>query len=315
LVWFFICATWFVVATIVSGCVSKNSAKSDAPNMIYVLLPVHNRRPISEAFAKALTRQNTDFRLLLIDDGSTDGTADAVGTILPDRTVIIRGTGDWWWGGSLHQGWLWLNRHGLNDDDVIFVCNDDVEISDNFVAQGVALLAANLRAIVVAKSRDLRSGALEETCFSIDYLKCRVLLATPGEAVMCAPTRGLFIRWCDMRSLGGFRPHLIPHYLSDLEWTLRAYRRGLTLLRDDSLWLTQHPESSGLQDMSELSLGERLKRMFSMKYSTNPLHWTAFILVGFPMRYWLPALMRVVLWTLGGLFHPYPRSFKRDLPA
>jgi glycosyltransferase involved in cell wall biosynthesis len=293
------------VTTIICDSTDAHSSSVNAQNMIYILLPVHNRRPISEAFAKALSRQGVDFRLLLIDDGSTDGTADAVRAILPDRTVVLRGTGNWWWGGSLHRGWLWLGRNGLNDDDVIFICNDDIEIADDFVANGVALLSANFGSIVVAKSRNPDSGVVEETCFSMDYSRCQVVLASPGEAVACAPTRGLFTRWGDMRRIGGFHPHLIPHYLSDLEWTLRGRRRGLKILRDDKLWFTPLPDKRGTVDISALGLKDRLKNVFSVRYASNPLHWSAFILVGFPMRYWPAALMRVGLWTLGAIFRPH----------
>jgi GT2 family glycosyltransferase len=269
--------------------------------MIYILLPVHNRRTTSEAFARALARQAVEFRLLLIDDGSTDGTAEAVTAILPERTTVLRGTGQWWWGGGLHQGWLWLGAHDLRDDDVIFICNDDVDISDDFVVRGIELLAAHPRSMVVAKVRDPDASGPEETCFSIDYLRCRVSLAKPGEDAVCAPTRGLFVRWSDMRRIGGFHPHLIPHYLSDLEWTLRGHRRGLTIVRDDRLWLTPHAEKTGFHGLGGLRLGERLKRMFSTKYAVNPIHWSAFVLLGFPPRYWLPALARIGLWTAGGL--------------
>jgi GT2 family glycosyltransferase len=269
--------------------------------MIYVLLPVHNRRPTTEAFAKALARQNVEFHLLLIDDGSTDGTGDAVAAALPGRVTVVRGNGNWWWGGSLHQGWLWLKARGLDERDVVFICNDDVDIPDDFIASGTALLAARPRAIVVAKARNAATGASEETCYAIDYRRCQVALAQAGTPALCAPTRGLFIRWSDMRAIGGFHPHLLPHYLSDLEWTLRAHRHGLPIIQDDRLWLTPHPEKTGFHGLGGLGFGARLRRMFSIKYAVNPLHWCAFVLLGFPARYWLPALARVGLWTMGGM--------------
>jgi GT2 family glycosyltransferase len=269
--------------------------------MIHILLPVHNRRTTSEAFARALARQSVAFRLLLIDDGSTDGTAEAVCAVLPTCTTVLRGTGKWWWGGSLHQGYLWLAKQRLGDDEVVLICNDDVDIPDDFLARGAELLSANPRAMVVAKSRNPENGALEETCFSIDYARCRVALAQPGEAAVCAPTRGLFLRWGDMHAVGGFHPRLIPHYLSDLEWTLRGHRRGLTIIRDDRLWVTQHAEKTGFHGIAGLGFMARVQRLFSTKYAVNPLHWTAFVILGFPPRYWPVALGRVGLWTLGGL--------------
>jgi GT2 family glycosyltransferase len=284
--------------------------------MIYVLLPVHNRRPITEAFAQGLARQTvTDFHLILLDDGSTDGTSDAVRNVLAERVTVLRGTGKWWWGGALHHGWLWLaarsKTEGLRDSDVILTCNDDVELPDDFLAQGLALLAEHPRSLAVAKTRNAATGQLEETCYTIDYLRNKVALAKPGETPVCAPTRGLFVRWSDMRSIGGFHPRLIPHYLSDLDWTLRAHRRGLAICRDDRLWLHSHADMTGLHSIGGLPLIARLQRTFSTKYAQNPLHWTAFILLGFPARYWLPALARIGLWTLGGICGVYGASTRR----
>jgi GT2 family glycosyltransferase len=270
--------------------------------MIHVVLPVHNRRATSERFAAMLARQTVqDFALLLIDDGSQDGTADAVTDILPGRTTVLRGTGDWWWGGALQQAWLWLKARNPAPDDIILICNDDVDLPDDFLAAGTRLLAQHPRALAVAKARDPQSGAATETGFAVDFMRCRVAIARPDEPVVCAPTRGLFVRWRDMHTIGGFHPVLLPHYLSDLEWTLRAHRRGLAIIRDDSLWMTPHADATGFHGLAGLSFTARLRRMFSNKYAVNPLHWGTFVLLAFPVRAWIPALARVGLWTAGGV--------------
>jgi GT2 family glycosyltransferase len=261
--------------------------------MIYILLPVHQSRAYAESFARGLLRQTVSaFRLLLLDDGSTDGTSDAVQEILPG-TVILKGDGSWWWAGALHQGWLWLQSQHLAEEDVVLICNDDVELPVDFLAQGLGLLKENPHALVVAKVKDCASEAPQETCFTIDYADCRVELAKPGEAILCAPTRGLFVRWADMRRIGGFRPRLIPHYLADLEWTLRAHRRGLAIIRDDRLWLVPDRERTGHHNLQGLPPRERLRGLFSRKYAGNPLAWCAFVITGFPLRAQLPALAHI----------------------
>jgi GT2 family glycosyltransferase len=270
--------------------------------MIYILLPVHNRRPVTERFAAALARQTLrDFHLVLIDDGSTDDTAAVVTALLPDRTTVLRGSGDWWWGGSLEQGWLWLTEREPRADDVIFMCNDDVDIPDGFLAGGVDVLARNPDAFVVAMASDPASGKIVETCFTIDYRRCAVSIAGAGDRVDCAPTRGLFIRWADMQKVGGFRPRWLPHYLSDIEWTLRAHRTGLAICRDPGLWLVPQHDKTGLRVLRGFSLRARIKHMFSYRYVGNPLHWGAFVLMCFPVRYWPPALWRIAVWTAGGV--------------
>src|SRR5207253_1726910 len=49
--------------------------ESDMPT-VSVLMPVHNARPyVAEALRSVLTQTLTDLEVVLIDDGSTDGTA------------------------------------------------------------------------------------------------------------------------------------------------------------------------------------------------------------------------------------------------
>ena len=74
--------------------------------MIYIFLPVHNRREVTLEFVAILNSQTyQNFKLLLIDDGSSDGTAAAVREQI-DATVIT-GSGNCWWGGALDLAYDW----------------------------------------------------------------------------------------------------------------------------------------------------------------------------------------------------------------
>ena len=96
---------------------------------IYILLPVHNRKEITRGFIECLKTQTfQDYHLVLIDDGSNDGTAVMVKEHIPSATVL-RGTGDWWWAGSLQQGIEWLRQQKVHDDDAVLMINDDVSIN------------------------------------------------------------------------------------------------------------------------------------------------------------------------------------------
>ena len=58
----------------------------------------------------------------IVDDGSNDGTAQAVAEAFPNVTVIS-GTGSLFWAGGMRFGWHEYARH--QDFDYIFVYNDD----------------------------------------------------------------------------------------------------------------------------------------------------------------------------------------------
>ena len=248
---------------------------------VYVLLPVHNRREITRGFIECLKTQTfQDYHLVLIDDGSNDGTAVMVKGNIPSATVL-RGTGDWWWAGSLQQGIEWLRQRKVNDDDVVLMINDDVSINNDFIEVGTRLLADIKNALVQARIYCNKTHELigAGKCFDGETLNFRP--ASEGDAINCLTTNGLFLRWRDLTRIGGFYPKLIPHYLSDFEFTIRAHARGLKLISPPELGLQWNMDTSGLRQFNpDISLWKFIQSYFSNKNTMNPMHWTAFILLG-----------------------------------
>jgi glycosyltransferase involved in cell wall biosynthesis len=90
--------------------------------------------------------------LVLIDDGSTDGTEQMVRERIENLTVI-RGNGDWWWAGSLQQGFNFLKKEGLSHDDYVLIINDDVVFGRDFIAKGISILDKNKQTLLLVPSR------------------------------------------------------------------------------------------------------------------------------------------------------------------
>lgn len=61
-----------------------------------------------------------------------------------------------------------------------------------------------------------------------DLKKLTFRQAKTKDEINCLSTRGLFLRVKDFKKIGGFYPKLLPHYLSDYEFTIRAYKKSLT---------------------------------------------------------------------------------------
>lgn len=69
--------------------------------MLYIILPVNNRKETTKTFFDCLKRQTfQDFQIILIDDGSVDGTDKMVHSFYPESKIIY-GEGTLWWAGSL----------------------------------------------------------------------------------------------------------------------------------------------------------------------------------------------------------------------
>jgi len=266
---------------------------ADASGLLYVLAPVHNRRALTERFIGCLKAQtDRDYRLVLIDDGSTDGTAQmarASGVPLS----VISGRGDWWWGGALQRGYAWLRVQPAYGGEVVLIMNDDTQFGPEFLAAGRAALAAAPRSLLLARRHDARTGEFLDAGAKAVWSELRFLpVRDPAEAD-CFSTRGLFVRLEDFLALGGFHPVLLPHYASDYEFTMRARRRGYALVSDPAVRIGFDAATTGDLDPGGRALGDFLRRRFSKRSAHNPVYWTTFVLLACPAAWILPNLFRV----------------------
>ena len=72
---------------------------------VYIIIPVHNRKEITLKCLDTL-KQNGDldkYYVIVIDDGSTDGTSEAIQSLYPD-VIILTGDGNLWWTGAIKKG-------------------------------------------------------------------------------------------------------------------------------------------------------------------------------------------------------------------
>lgn len=253
---------------------------------LHILLPVHNRRAVTLRFVAALRAQTwREFRLVLVDDGSTDGTAEAVRALWP-QVEIVTGRGDWWWAGALDQGCRHLARTDVADDDGLLFINDDVALPPDFLAQALAEFAPLRDTLLLARQTDAATGAEIDRGGGVqaDLKQLRFAAARTAAEINCLPTRGLFLRWRDLQRTGGFRPEALPHYLSDYEFTLRAHRAGLALRVARTAALGVHTGETGrsLATLFAAPRGERFRLLFSPRFKDNPVTWSRFAALAAP---------------------------------
>ena len=266
-------------------------------NKIYILLPIYNRKDITIKFVSFLKEQDyKNYKLILIDDGSVDGTADAVCIQLP-KTTVITGKGNWWWAGSLEQGYKWLKKEQLTDSDIVLIINDDTEISNDFISKGISILNKNKKTLLLATAYDLKTGTLHDCGVLYDFNRNIRTIKNKGIQPNCLTTRGLFLTAKDFIDLGGFYPVLLPHYLSDYEFSIRAFRRGYNLVCSDEIQLKVDTLTSGIRnvDFGLLKLNQFLKLYFSKSYLSNPIYSINFYLIAFPFPYNIKHAFKVVI--------------------
>jgi GT2 family glycosyltransferase len=262
---------------------------------LYLVTVVHNRWKVTERFALLLARQTLQpIVFVLVDDGSTDGTAARVKAAFPS-TIVLRGDGNLWWAGGLQKGLNWLSAQGLDPETVVGFLNDDIAFGDDYCEKAVAeLRGLSDRSFLVAPGRFTPSGRLSEEAGIADWSRYRYLpYGRHPERIDHATTRTLFMRWKDLKTVGGFHPTLLPHYTSDYEFTIRAKRQGIRLVPARTLEAQFFDETTGDHTTTGLVFAERWKRLFSPRFSYNPLHHFFFIWYAVPWWWKVPCWGRV----------------------
>jgi len=275
---------------------------------VYVLAPVHNRRATTEKFIRCLLAQTyVNWHLLLIDDGSKDGTEAMARSLVRDTSLtVLRGNGNWWWAGSLHRGFKWL-KWNARPNDIVLTMNDDTEFDPTFLANG--LRALKPKSLMLAQLYNM-NGEFVEAGVRWDWSTLLGEGVGDGSQVNCFATRGLFMRVGDFLELGGFHPVLLPHYLSDYEFSMRARRQGLAMMSSRNVFLRYDDSEhlTGIRSTEGHATLKSLRLNLSIRSTSNPIYWTSFVLLASPARY-IPANVFRVWWRYLGPVRDDVREF------
>lgn len=245
---------------------------------VVVLTACHDRASVTAAFLDMIARQTwRPLHLIAVDDGSRDATPGLLKSERRFPMTLIQADGLRFWGGSMALALRAAVRLGLAAEDVILFLNDDVSIAPGFIATGVAALPTQ-GTLLLACGRD-PDGRPSERGQVCGGWRLRPRAPRPDEPPTCAPTRGLFVRWGDVRRIGNFAASVLPHYGSDYEWTIRAVRRGLSIRTDPHVGLDLQPGHTGVRERG------RARGLASWRLLRSPTYAEApFTLIRFASR-------------------------------
>ncbi len=272
--------------------------------MIYIILPVHNRKVTTEKFIKSLVAQTyKEFKLILVDDGSTDGTDKMVLSYIPDG-IILKGDGNLWWAGGLQKGYEWLILNAKNEDLCLLI-NDDTVFDENFLNIATKIFSNKNDTLLLAQcysQKDL--NLLLDDGVHFDFRSLTFIGAKSKEEINCLSTRGLFLKVKDLKVIGGFFPKILPHYLSDYEFTIRAFNKGFKLMTDETLKLYVDQETTGLHTINYNGIRDYYSKYFSNRNPSNPFHWLAFVYLVVPYPFKIYHIFKIIYRLIKNLIKP-----------
>ena len=206
-------------------------------NEIAVLLTCHNRRDKTLAclssFYKAEKTADYTFDIFLVDDGSTDGTSDAIKQQFPEVN-IVSGSGSLFWAGGMRLAW----QTAMNNKEyyAFLLLNDDVVLYNNFLDN---LIISEQYALSKTGKKGMYSGAtIDNSTNEVTYGGEKITtnhfivkrqLLTPREEPQKCDLTNANILWISKETVNaiGFFDERFTHGIADFDYSLRAIKEGI----------------------------------------------------------------------------------------
>lgn len=274
----------------------------DAPK-VGIVTPIHNAKQATDRYLASVEQLSyPDLITIVVDDGSTDGSAEMIAQRYPD-VVVIPADGSLWWAAASNLGAREALRRGAR---FIFTCNNDVILDPDVITSSVECALAAGDALVGAVV--LYEEARDRVWFAGARLDPKTADVEHDTEPLSGPmdTRvltgmGMLIPADVFVELDGFDQSAFPHYLADCDFSLRAYGGGHRLLVTPSSKIYNDVSSA----WSEREFKEgRLRFIPSMLFSMRSAYWISGR-VRFYRRHWGPGWAGALVRLYRGWFRRY----------
>ncbi len=230
--------------------------------MIYTVIPVHNRLHFTAACVQSLMQQRyTNHTIIVVDDGSTDGTAAYLKQHYPEA-IIVGGDGNMWWTGATNAGVQKALELSVSDADYILTLNNDLVVKEDYLDALLAVAAKHSKAIIGSVSVNI--NAPDTIHFAGTRWNSKTAKYGPGLTAPLSysdlksstdalstdllPGRGILIPVKVFKEIGLYDIQHFPHYMADEDFSLRAKKRGYKLVIATAAVVYNHVEATGLNN-------------------------------------------------------------------
>lgn len=228
--------------------------------MIYIVIPVFNRLPFTKACIESLLAQcYKHFTIIVVDDGSTDGTSAYVKENYPG-VIVVPGDGNLWWAGATNAGVERALHLSSSDDDFILTLNNDLTVQEDYLEAMTEASRLHPKALIgsvsvsidnpeqihfagtrwnskTAKYKPALDNRLTYSQLKTKYTEIETDLL---------PGRGILIPIVLFKEIGLYDTLHFPHYMADEDFSLRAKQAGYRLVLATKAAVRNHVSATGL---------------------------------------------------------------------
>ena len=207
--------------------------------MIYIIIPVHNRiKKTMRCLDSIYSQSCEDIIVIIVDDGSSDFTAEKVSSLYP-KTVILPAKGDLFWTGAVSFGINYV-LNICSEKDWVLLVNNDVQLKSDTIEKLVAFGVNRERKVIVSAisvnsiNRDIiiksgtkvKSWVLNITQHVLQGENASRISSYKPVEVDLLTARCLLHPVEIFPAIGNYNAELLPHYGGDDEFTVRASKNG-----------------------------------------------------------------------------------------
>jgi GT2 family glycosyltransferase len=239
---------------------------------------VHNRLEATRECLESLAAQNYgNFKVVLVDDGSTDGTAEYVAANHPE-VAVIEGDGNLWWTGATNRG-VRFALSVCRGSDYILTLNNDTVLPLNYLASMLSLARLAPKALIGSIARDYhRPETTVDEGVAIRWFSAKfVKLKAPSNngasrfyPVSTLSGRGTLIPVSVFREIGLYDAGNFPQYAADYDFALRARAAGYELYLHPDCYLYSRTDLTGISNVhNKVTFAAWLQSFNSIKSPNN----------------------------------------------
>lgn len=275
--------------------------------MIYIVTPVFNRKTFTQNYLKALNEQSVkEFKTIIVDDGSTDGTAEMIAEQFPD-VIVLRETGDLWWAEATNVGVRYAMNHGAT---YIMTLNDDTVPEPDYMEKMIywshqkpdALLGAfaidanTKKSIYGGENRSWKTG---KSIYNLDILTTNQQHGL--HPVSHFPGRGLLIPKKVFETIGLYDSKNFPQTIADNDFTHRAKNGGFKIYCNFDAKISIYPdESAAVSLKKKKSFKNYYNHLFGKRGGGNIIWFTKCTIKNCPNKYLIPFLFKGIITRILG---------------